>query len=96
MRFKMKTMTLLIFKEEGRWVGQGIERDICVQADYLFDIYELFDTAVRLEAQEDGGIERIAPAPDRFKYMLEDVVNRYYMINHDSTYEYHCFLLERN
>lgn len=55
----------VIFFEDGdHWLAQGLESDICVQADRLEDLYDRFDLAVRLEEQDD--FERIGPAPQYF------------------------------
>ena len=57
---------VILINEGDLWVAQGLERDICVQAASVKDLYGLFDVAVRLEAAEPGGLERIKPAPKHF------------------------------
>lgn len=57
---------VILFREGDAWVAQGLERDICVQADRLDELYGRFEVAVRLEGSEPGGMDRIAPAPKYF------------------------------
>ncbi len=57
---------VILFKEADQWLAQGLERDICVQAATLDDLYSRFDLTVRLEEEEAGGLERIGPAPSFF------------------------------
>lgn len=54
---------VILFKDGHAWVAQGIERDICVQADSLDDLYGRFEVAMRLESEESGGLDRIPEAP---------------------------------
>lgn len=54
---------VILFKGEEAWVAQGLEHDICVQGSTLDDLYGRFDVAVRLEAKEPGGLQRISAAP---------------------------------
>lgn len=62
----------VIFHRDGEaWIAQGLERDICVQADRLEDLYGLFEVAVRLEDAEPGGLERIGQAPQHYYDMWE-------------------------
>jgi len=62
----------VIFCSEGEtWVAQGLEHDICVQANSMDDLYALFEVAVTLEAQEPGGIERLPPAPEHFQNLWQ-------------------------
>jgi hypothetical protein len=62
-----ETIRVLLFKEEGFWVAQGLEHDICVQAETLEDLQINFEVAVRLESEEAGGLKRIAAAPPYFQ-----------------------------
>lgn len=57
---------VILMKEDNAWIAQGLERDICVQAETLEDLYGRFDVAVRLEDKEPGGLDRIDPAPSYF------------------------------
>lgn len=57
---------VIIFKEENNWIAQGLEHDICVQAEKLEDIFGRFEVAVRLEDEEEGGLSRIKKAPKHF------------------------------
>jgi hypothetical protein len=64
---KDETIRVIMFQEgEKCWVAQGLERDICVQAETLKDLYGRFEVAVRLEGDEPGGLDRIGKAPDYF------------------------------
>ncbi|MFD0916886.1 hypothetical protein ACFQ14_10755 [Pseudahrensia aquimaris] len=57
---------VIIFEESTQWVAQGLEHDICVQAENLDDLYGRFEVAVRLESEEQGGLDRIPSAPKHF------------------------------
>ncbi len=57
---------VILFKDDDKWVAQGLEHDICVQAETLGDLYGRFEVAVRLESAEEGGLERIGEAPQYF------------------------------
>lgn len=65
-------MRVILFKEGDLWIAQGLEYDICTQANDLKELYSRFEMTVRLESQEDGGLERIAKAPDHFFRKWED------------------------
>lgn len=62
----------VIFYREGEiWLAQGIEHDICVQADSLDDLYGRFEVAVRLECDKEGKLDHIGEAPSHFKKMWD-------------------------
>jgi len=67
----MATMRVIVFQEHEFWYAQGLERDICVRGKDLKQLQSRFSVAVRLEEQEEGGIERISAAPKRFHDMWE-------------------------
>ena len=62
---------VIIINESDQWVAQGLEYDICVQANNLEDLYGRFEVAVRLESEEPGGLERIGPAPRYFEKLWD-------------------------
>lgn len=66
-----QSIRVIIIKEDELWVAQGLERDICVQAENLDDLQTFFEVAVRLEGEADGGLERIAPAPQYFHQLWD-------------------------
>ena len=57
---------VIFFQGEDAWVAQGLERDICVQADTLDDLYGRFEVAVRLEKDKSGKLDHIGKAPKHF------------------------------
>lgn len=61
---------VIVFQDDDLWLAQGIEHDICVQAETLPAVFARFELAVNAEAKE-GGLDRIAPAPDAFHKMWE-------------------------
>lgn len=67
-----KSIRVIVFKEGDVWIGQGLEHDICVQASTMSDVYGLFDVAVRLESKEEGGLDRIEPAPSHFESLWKN------------------------
>lgn len=67
-----KKIRVIIFYDENQWVAQGLERDICVQANRIDDLYGRFEVAVRLECEEEGGLDRIEPAPEYFQNLWEN------------------------
>ncbi len=62
----MTTLRVLVFWDTHAWIAQGLERDICVQARSLSDLFGNFEIVLRLEEEEEGGLERIPPAPKHF------------------------------
>ncbi|WP_269581904.1 hypothetical protein [Roseibium sp. Sym1] len=60
------------FQEGENWIVQGLERDICTQGVTENAARQNFVNAVILEGREDGGLERIGPAPARFWKMNRD------------------------
>lgn len=62
-----KEIRVIFFQEEnGGWLAQGLERDICVQAAKMEDLYSRFEVAVRLEADDNGKLEHLPEAPKHF------------------------------
>ncbi len=61
-----KKLRAIVLKDGEFWVAQGLEHDICVQANSLDDLYGRFEIAVCLEAKEEGGLDRIDEAPRHF------------------------------
>jgi hypothetical protein len=62
-----ENIRVIIYKSSCRWFAQGLEHDICVQAQNIDDLPGRFEVAVRLEAED--GLKRIPPAPLRFHDM---------------------------
>ena len=60
----------IVFRDEQIWVAQGLEVDICAQADSAEGAAELFGATVRCEskemAAEGGSLSDIGKAPDAF------------------------------
>lgn len=65
---KMSTekIHVIAFMDDGVWIAQGLEHDICAQGKNLEEATSRFLVALRLEAEEEGGIERIPAAPQYF------------------------------
>lgn len=53
------------------YIAQGIEADICVQSANRSDLMEGVRLALKLNAEECGGVENIGPAPDKFRERFE-------------------------
>lgn len=68
---------VLLFKEDGLWVAQGLEHDICVQGKTLEDVQTYFEVAIRLEDEEEGGVKRIPEAPRYFQERWEQRAGTY-------------------
>lgn len=58
---------VILFQDNDLWVAQGLEHDICVQAEKLDDLFGRFEVAVRLESSKDDRLDHIGPAPDHFQ-----------------------------
>lgn len=56
------TVRVLIFNEEGSWVAQCLEHDVCVQAESLDALQRRFQDAMILE----DDVESIEAAPPEF------------------------------
>lgn len=76
MKAETNTIRAIVFNEEGQWVAQCLEFDICAQADDLDTLSERL--AVTLKAELKESLERhgkpfagIAPAPKQFHTMWE-------------------------
>lgn len=61
------SIRVLLFQEDGFWVAQGLEHDICAQAKTLEDVQINFGVSVQLECKEEGGIQRLPKAPQYFQ-----------------------------
>lgn len=62
---------VIFYQEHGLWLAQGLEKDICVQADKLDDLYGRFEVAARLECAETENLDHIGKAPKHFWDMWE-------------------------
>lgn len=63
-------LRVICYQEHGVWLAQGLEHDICVQADTLDDLYGRFEVAVRLECENDS-LDHIGPSPEHFQRMWD-------------------------
>lgn len=61
----MTNLRVVYFQEENYWLAQGLEHDICVQANSISDLYGKFEVAVRLET-ENGSLDHIPAAPAHY------------------------------
>ncbi|NJM30563.1 MAG: hypothetical protein HC855_11070 [Rhizobiales bacterium] len=57
---------VIFFQDGDAWLAQGLEHDICVQADTLDELYGRFEVAVRLESEPSGNLDHIGEAPKHF------------------------------
>jgi hypothetical protein len=69
--FKPEIGRVIFYRDGEKWLAQAIERDICVQADTLDDLYGRFEVAVRLECDEKGSLDHIPAAPVHFERMWQ-------------------------
>jgi hypothetical protein len=70
------TIRVIVFKEDGQWVAQCLEVDVCAQADDLDMLSERLMVTLKAELKES--LERngkpfagIDPAPKRFHMMWD-------------------------
>jgi len=63
-------LRVIFYQDHGVWLAQGLEHDICVQADTLDDLYGRFEVAVRLES-ENGKLDHLPVAPDYYQRMWD-------------------------
>lgn len=66
-----KKLRVLIYYEDGWFVAQGLEYDICAQGKTIHDAIRHLSFAL-IEIQQDG-LHRYDPAPQRFHKMWEEV-----------------------
>ena len=59
-------MRVVLFEDDGLFVAQGLEYDICTQAETLSELITRFEMTLDAEAKEPGGLERLEPAPATF------------------------------
>ena len=57
------TIRVVIFQDGGGWIAQGLEHDICVQAEKFDDIFGRFEVAYDLYSEVEGGLGKLPPAP---------------------------------
>jgi len=81
-------MRVIIFQQADKWIAQGIEHDICTQGESPEEAMERFALTIQLEDKEDGGVKRIATAPEYFKEMWETHSNDDFKNETDSCIDY--------
>lgn len=59
-------MRVVVFEEEGLFVAQGLEYDICTQAETLSELVARFEMTLDAECREPRGLDRLGPAPAMF------------------------------
>ena len=70
------SIRVVVFQDEGKWVGQCLEYDIGAQADTIDDLNDRLQVVLKAELKESlerhglpfGGIDR---APERFQHMWD-------------------------
>lgn len=62
---------VILFKEDGQWVAQGLEHDICAVASSLDELHGRFEVTVRIESSREGGLKAIGPAPQHFFHLWD-------------------------
>jgi len=69
----MNIIRVVIYRsaKSGGWLAQGCERDICVQAPTLKELYERFRVTVEMETAA-GNLTLISPAPAEFSKMWDE------------------------
>ena len=60
------TIRVIVFLEADKWIAQGLEHDICAQGSTSEEAMKRFESLLKLESREDGGITRIEAAPEHF------------------------------
>ena len=65
---KPGSFRIIVLQEEGMFVAQGLEHDICVQAEDMDTLARRFVETVDLEGEE---IDQIEPAPAHFHEMWD-------------------------
>ncbi|RWB77483.1 MAG: hypothetical protein EOQ50_05345 [Mesorhizobium sp.] len=63
-------LRVICYQDHGIWLAQGLEHDICVQADTLDDLYGRFEVAARLECK-DGKLDHLPEAPEYYHRMWD-------------------------
>lgn len=63
-------LRVICYQDHGVWLAQGLEHDICVQADSLDELCGRLEVAVRLECKDDK-LDHIEAAPEYFQRMWD-------------------------
>jgi hypothetical protein len=61
---------IVVFQDQGQWVAQCLEHDVCVQAPRIDQIPPRMEVALELEF-EARALDDLPPAPDQFFKMWE-------------------------
>ena len=67
-----KTVQTVAYQDGDWWIVQGLEHDICAQGKTLDIARYRFQVAKVNEADDDGSLKRIPPAPEKFWQMKRD------------------------
>ena len=59
-------LRVVVFEDDGLFVAQGLEYDICAQAETLSELVARFEMTLDGESREVGGLGRLEPAPATF------------------------------
>ena len=62
---------VIIFRDEGLWVAQCLEYDICVQGSNKAQMFAQLGAIFHLEDEQKGGIKRFKSAPSRFSKLWD-------------------------
>ena len=61
-----KELRILIYQEDGIFVGQCLEHDLCVQGCDLDEIRVRIQRQVNFYFDQYGGLDNVPPAPNEF------------------------------
>ena len=67
----MSKLRVIVWKEENLFIGQGLERDLCVQGADLNDIQRRMDLQIRILGLEPGGLAAVPEAPKALQDLWE-------------------------
>lgn len=64
-------LRVMFYQDNGVWLAQGLEHDICVQADSLDELYGRFEVAACMERDENNDLGHLPEAPACFFRMWD-------------------------
>lgn len=68
-----ESLRIVIFKEDGLYIAQCLDYDICAQAETITDLQSNMDHLIELELGEmKESNQELDPAPERFHNMWEE------------------------
>lgn len=69
----------IVFKEENQFAGQCIQYDVATQSDTLHGLHSRLILSVKSNADANGGLNNIPPAPSKFLRMYMNTFDKLFL-----------------